>query len=130
MDLKQSKPGKLMNGDVGIFSLAVVFIGVMHSIAFEDRLVLILYYLATVGSAYALVRRRAIGLASAIVCIVAATMFAQIYYAAKPDTWNPVFDAARDMIGLGCIAVPDDPLVDCQLQDAARREASTVAKQS
>jgi signal transduction histidine kinase len=103
MDLKQSKLGKLMNGDVGIFTLAVAFIGVMHSIAFEDRMVLILYYLATVGSAYALVRRRAIGLASAIVCIVAATMFAQIYYAAKPDSWNPVFDAARDMIGLGAL---------------------------
>ncbi len=103
MDLKQSKLGKLINGDVGIFTLAVVFIGVMHSIAFEDRMVLILYYLATVGSAYALVRRRAIGLASAIVCIVAATMFAQIYYAAKPDSWNPVFDAARDMIGLGAL---------------------------
>ena len=39
MDLKQSRLGKLINGDVGIFMLAVVFIGVMHSIAFEDRMV-------------------------------------------------------------------------------------------
>ena len=36
----------------------------MHDKAFEDRLVLILYYLVAVGSAYALVQRRAIGLAS------------------------------------------------------------------
>ena len=103
MDSKQSKFSRFMNADVGIFTLAVVFIGAMHSIAFEDRLVLILYYLASVGSAYALVRRRAIGLASAIVCIVGATMFAQLYYTAKPDSWNPIFDATRDMIGLGAL---------------------------
>lgn len=103
MDEKQSKLSRVLNADVGIFLLAVLFIGVMHSIAFEDRLVLILYYLAAVGSAYALVRRRAIGLASAIVCVVAATMFAQLYYSARPDTWNPVFDATRDMLGLGAL---------------------------
>ena len=103
MDSKQSRFSKFISADVGIFALAVVFVGAMHSIAFEDRMVLILYYLATVGSAYALVRRRAIGLASAIVCLVAATMFAQLYYSARPDTWNPIFDAARDMIGLGAL---------------------------
>lgn len=103
MDSKQTTAGKFFSADVGIFALAILFIGAMHSIAFEDRMVLILYYLATVGSAYALVRRRAIGLASVIVCVVAATMFAQLYYDAKPDTWNPIFDALRDMVGLGAL---------------------------
>ncbi len=103
MDSRSSKFSRFLTADVGIFMLAIGFIAAMHSIAFEDRLVLILYYLATVGSAYALVRRRAIGLASVIVCVVAATMFAQLYYSAKPDTWNPVFDATRDMLGLGML---------------------------
>jgi signal transduction histidine kinase len=103
MDSKPLQIRKWLNADIAIFVLALVFIGVMHSIAFEDRMVLILYYLASVGSAYALVRREAIGLAAAIACIVAATMFAQIYYEAKPDTWNPIFDATRDMIGLGAL---------------------------
>lgn len=94
---------RLFSADVGIFCVAVVFLAAMHSFAFGDRLVLILYYLAAVGSAYALVSRRAIGLASAVIAILAATMFAQLYYAAKPDAWNPVFDAARDMIGLGAL---------------------------
>ena len=94
---------KLFSADVGIFTLAIVFIGVMHAIAFEDRLVLILYYLSAVGSAYALVKRRAIGLASAVICVVAATMFAQLYYAARPDTWHPIFDAFRDMLGLAAL---------------------------
>jgi signal transduction histidine kinase len=103
MDSKPLQIRKWLNADIAIFVLALVFIGVMHSIAFEDRMVLILYYLASVGSAYALVRREAIGLAAAIACIVAATMFAQVYYEAKPDTWNPIFDATRDMIGLGAL---------------------------
>ncbi|TWT50719.1 Alkaline phosphatase synthesis sensor protein PhoR [Rubripirellula amarantea] len=103
MEIKPTLAKKVLNTDVGIFCLAIVFIGVMHAIAFEDRMVLILYYLAAVGSAYALVKRRAIGLASAIVCIVAATMFAQLYYEARPDHWHPVFDAFRDMLGLGAL---------------------------
>ena len=37
MDSQQSRFKKLFNADVGIFTLAVVFIGAMHSIAFEDR---------------------------------------------------------------------------------------------
>ena len=101
MHATASKRSKFFSPDIGIFLLALGFLACMHSLAFEDRLVLILYYLAAVGSAYALVRRRAIGLASVIVAVVAATMFAQLYYAAKPDTWHPVFDAARDMVGLG-----------------------------
>ena len=101
--MKKLNLKKHLNADVGIFVLAIAFIGVMHTIAFEDRLVLILYYLAAVGSAYALVKRRAIGLASAVICVVAATMFAQLYYAARPDTWHPIFDALRDMLGLAAL---------------------------
>ena len=113
-----SKRSKFFNVDTGIFAIALVFLASMHSLAFEDRLVLILYYLVAVGSAYALVQRRAIGLASAIVAVVAATMFAQLYYAANPDTWHPVFDAARDMVGFGCAAVPDSSCLDRQLPHA------------
>jgi signal transduction histidine kinase len=98
-----SKRSKFFNVDTGIFAISLVFLASMHDKAFEDRLVLILYYLVAVGSAYALVQRRAIGLASVIVAVVAATMFAQLYYAANPDTWHPIFDAARDMIGLGAL---------------------------
>ncbi|MGB7342793.1 MAG: HAMP domain-containing sensor histidine kinase [Pirellulaceae bacterium] len=94
---------KLFGADVLIFALAVTFLAAMHSFAFGDRMMLILYYLAAVGSAFALFNRQAIGLASAVVAILAATMFAQLYYSAKPDTWHPVFDAARDMLGLGAL---------------------------
>lgn len=86
-----------------IFGAAVFFLVSMHQMAFEDRFVLILYYIAAIGSAYALVRRRALGLASAVVAVVAATMFAQLYYAAKPTTWSPVFDSVRDMVALGAV---------------------------
>lgn len=94
---------RIFTVETGIFALAVAFIGLMHGIAFEDRMVLILYYLAAVGASYALVKRHAIGLAAAIVTVVAATMFAQLYYEARPDRWHPVFDALRDMVGLGAL---------------------------
>jgi signal transduction histidine kinase len=94
---------KLFSGEVLIFALAVGFMAGMHSFAFGDRMMLILYYLAAVGSAFALFKRQAIGLASAVVAILAATMFAQLYYGAKPVNWSPMFDGIRDMAGLGAL---------------------------
>ena len=94
---------KLFSGDVLIFALSVGFMAGMHSFAFGDRMMLILYYLAAVGSAFALFKRQAIGLASAVVAILAATMFAQLYYGAKPVNWSPMFDGIRDMAGLGAL---------------------------
>lgn len=92
---------RFFSADIAVFAAATFFLVFMHQYAFEDRFVLILYYLAAVGSAYALVRRRAIGLATAVVAVVAATMFAQLYYSAKETNWSPVFDSVRDMICLG-----------------------------
>ncbi|QDT12078.1 sensor histidine kinase [Planctomycetes bacterium K23_9] len=103
MDSIKTPLSKLFSAEVLIFALAVSFMAAMHTFAFGDRMMLIMYYLAAVGSAYALFNRQAIGLASAVVAILAATMFAELYYSAEPDTWNPVFDWARDMIGLGSL---------------------------
>ncbi len=94
---------KLLCADTLIFTVSVAFLAAMHSFAFGDRMALILYYLVAVGSAYALFKRKALGFSSAIVAILAATMFAQLYYSATPVTWNPIFDAARDMVGLGAL---------------------------
>ena len=69
MNSLRTKLSRFISVDIGIFLMAMIFIASMHSFAFEDRLVLILYYLAAVGSAFALVQRRAIGLASAIVAV-------------------------------------------------------------
>lgn len=100
--LKQ-KLSRTFGPDTIIFGAAVLFLVSMYQLAFEDRFVLILYYLAAVGSAYALVRRRALGLASAIVAVVSATMFAQLYYSAEPTIWSPVFDSIRDITALGAV---------------------------
>lgn len=89
--------------DWGIFLVAIGFLVTMHQYAFGDRFVLMLYYLAAVGSAYALVRRRAIGLASAIVAVVAGIMFAQLYYTAAPTHWSPRFDPVRDLAILSAV---------------------------
>lgn len=100
--LKQQR-SRTFGSDTLIFGIAIIFLVIMHQMAFEDRFILVLYYIAAVGSAYSLVRRRAIGLASVIVAVVAATMFAQLYYSAKPTSWNPIFDSIRDMVALGAI---------------------------
>ena len=41
MQSKAFSAKRIFNADVGIFLLAIVFIGVMHTVAFEDRMVLI-----------------------------------------------------------------------------------------
>lgn len=96
---------RALSPDFSIFGTAIFFLVVMHQMAFEDRFVLILYFLVAVGASYALVRRRALGLATAIVAVVASTMFAQAYYSARPTSWNPIFDAIRDMVALGAVLV-------------------------
>lgn len=103
MQALKQKFSRILGPDSLIFITAVFFLVVMHEMAFEDRFVLILYYIAAVGSAYALVCRRALGLASAVVAVVAATMFAQLYYSAEPTSWSPVFDSIRDMAALGAV---------------------------
>ena len=99
----KQKLSRALGPDTIIFAGAVIFLASLHQIAFGDRFALILYYLVAVGSAYALVRRRALGLASAIVAIVSAIMFSQLYYAAAHTAWNPVFDSIRDMVALGAV---------------------------
>lgn len=89
--------------DAAIFATAITFLVAMHQFAFSDRFILILYYLVSVGAAYALVRRRALGLASVVVIVVASTMFSQLYYTAKPQVWSPIFDEIRDMVALGAV---------------------------
>ncbi len=103
MDSIKSAISKLFTVEVIIFTAAIGFMAAMHSFAFDDRMVLIQYYLTAVGSAYALFNRRAIGLASVVIAVLAATMFAQIYYSAAPDHWSPIYGATRDMIGLGAL---------------------------
>lgn len=66
---------RTFGSDTLIFWIAIIFLVIMHQMAFEDRFILVLYYITAVGSAYSLVRRRARGLASVIVAVVAATMF-------------------------------------------------------
>ncbi|MEM9645731.1 MAG: HAMP domain-containing sensor histidine kinase [Planctomycetota bacterium] len=94
---------RLISADVGIFGLALLFITLMHGIALEDRVVLILCYLVAVGAAYALMRRQALGLAAAFAAIMAALIFAKLYFEALPPNWHPVFDAPRDMVGLAAL---------------------------
>jgi signal transduction histidine kinase len=92
-----------MRRELGVFVLALVFIALIHQAALQDRFLLILYYLGTAGACYALVRRRAFGLAAMTGAALAATIFASTYYAAKPDVWHPWFDPIRDMAGLAVV---------------------------
>jgi signal transduction histidine kinase len=86
-----------------LFALVVVFVAVMHQAALEDRLLLLLYCLGTAGGTYALVRRRAFGLAATVGALFGATLLAATYYGAVPDTCHPWIDPVRDMAGLGLL---------------------------
>jgi signal transduction histidine kinase len=77
----------------------------MHTTALEDRFLLVLYCLGTAGASYALVRRRALGLAAIVATVVGAIIFASVYYSAEPDSWHPLLDPIRDIAGLGILFV-------------------------
>jgi signal transduction histidine kinase len=86
-------------------ALALAFAALMHTTALEDRFLLVLYCLGTAGASYALVRRRALGLAAIVATVVGAIIFASVYYSAAPDKWHPVLDPIRDIAGLGILFV-------------------------
>ena len=94
---------KACTTSVLLFASAVLFLAVMHSIAFEDRLSLIIYYLGAICAAFVLVRRQEFAFASMIVVVLAGTLFARLFFSATPVVWNPAIDIARDLLGLSAL---------------------------
>jgi signal transduction histidine kinase len=99
----ESLRSRLFRIDTAILGVALAFIIAVQEAAFQDRFLLILYYLVAAGSAYALIHRRAFGYAATTIAVAGATVFAATYYAAKPDVWNPWLDSIRDLAGLGLL---------------------------
>lgn len=101
----RNRSSQLLSVDAAIFCAAIALLLTMYPFAFVDRFLLVVYTLVAVGSAYALVRRSSLALASFIVAVVSATMFAQLYYSAAPRHWDPSFDGIRDIVALGAVLV-------------------------
>jgi signal transduction histidine kinase len=72
-------------------------IAVFHGTATEDRLLLNLYYIGITGTAYALVKRRAFGLAILVAFVAAGTTLAQVYFSAKPEIADPLLGPLYDV---------------------------------
>ncbi|MCA9263812.1 MAG: HAMP domain-containing histidine kinase [Planctomycetales bacterium] len=83
----------------GLTALTVIFIAAFFRIAGEDRLLVNLYYIAIAGSAYALVKRRALAQMVLVTCMAAGTTLANVYFTTPPDSWDPLLDPLRDAIG-------------------------------
>ena len=100
---KSSWLSRVFRTETAILGLALVFIVTLQEAAFQDRFLLIVYYLGAAGAAYVLVRRHAFGFAAATIAVAGATVFATTYYATQPDAWNPWLDGIRDILGLGLL---------------------------
>jgi signal transduction histidine kinase len=90
---------KYLTPEVGLAALALLLIAAFHSVASEDRLLLNLYYIGIAGTAYALVKRRALALTVLVVFVAAGTTWAQVYFTAKPTSRDPLLDPLADLAG-------------------------------
>ena len=83
--------------EVVLTALTLLFIGVFHGAASEDRLLLNLYYVGIVASAYALVRRRALPMMVLVIFVAAGTTLAQVYFAEKSSIDDPLLAPVCDL---------------------------------
>jgi len=89
--------GQLFKPEVGLTALTLIMIAVFHASASEDRLLLNLYYIGIVGSAYGLVKRRAFALTVAVIFVAGGTTLGQVYFAARPVSFDPILDPLADL---------------------------------
>ncbi len=85
--------------EVFLTILALVYIGVFHRIAGQDRLLLHLYYIGLLATAYALVKRRALALMILVVFVAGGTTLAQVYFTQKPSGGDPLLTSVIDLTG-------------------------------
>ncbi|NQT13402.1 MAG: hypothetical protein HQ582_11675, partial [Planctomycetes bacterium] len=104
MDFQKLAPAELwrrrreyFSFEVLLTGLALLFIAVFHRAAFDDRIVLNLYYLAIAVSVYALARRHAIGLILVVVSVTGVLTMMQVYFSARPGTSAPGMNLAADV---------------------------------
>ena len=81
-------------------AMTLILIAAFHSVASEDRMLLNLYYIGIAGTAYALVKRRALALTVLVIFVAAGTTLGQVYFASKPGSGDPLLDPLTDLAGL------------------------------
>ena len=91
---------KYLTAEAGLAALTLLLIAAFHGVASEDRLLLNLYYIGIAGTAYALVKRRALALTVLVLFVAAGTTLAQVYFAAKPGSGDPLLDPLADLASL------------------------------
>lgn len=104
MDFQKLAPAQLWRRRREWFSfeailtaLALLFIAAFHRAAFEDRIVLNLYYLAIAVVVFSLARRHAIGLILLVVAVTGVMTMVQVYFSARPGTSEPALNLAADV---------------------------------
>jgi signal transduction histidine kinase len=85
--------------------LVLVFVGLLHQAAMQDRFLLILYCIGIAGAAFALIRRRSFLFAVVVVTLAACFSLANVYFHAGSDIWHPLLDPVRDVVAFGILLV-------------------------
>jgi signal transduction histidine kinase len=86
---------KLASPENCLTALALIYILAFFRIAGEDRLLVNLYYLGIAGSAYVLVKRRALAQMVLIMCMASGVTLANVYFTTVPGDWDPLIDPVR-----------------------------------
>ncbi|HLA83992.1 MAG TPA: HD domain-containing phosphohydrolase [Thermoguttaceae bacterium] len=77
--------------------LAIVLIVAFYDRAAQDRVLLSFYCIAVMGTAYVLVRRRAMAMMELVLFAAAGRIFANVYFAAAPGIADPVMVVLSDL---------------------------------
>jgi len=91
------KRATCLSAEALLTTLTLLLIAVFHGWASEDRLLLNLYYIGIAASAYALVKRRAFALMVLVVFVAGGTTLAQVYFAPKPESADPLLGPVQDL---------------------------------
>jgi signal transduction histidine kinase len=87
-----------LNAANALTALTIVFIACFFRQVSQDRLLVNLYYIGIAGSAYALVKRRAMAQMVLVVCLASGTTLANVYFTTVPGDWDPLLDPLKDVI--------------------------------
>jgi len=87
-----------------ILSLSLGFIATFHSEAMQDRLLLIIYTMVISGTAFVLLRRGALVFTVMTLAAASTALLVDVYFDATADSWHPLLDPVRDLVGVCLLA--------------------------
>lgn len=94
-----------------IIAITLTFIAAFNTVAMQDRLLFILYSMGVAGAAFALLKRGAFVFTAVVLAGASTALLIHVYFQTAAETWHPMLDAVRDLVGLCILAFGSAKLI-------------------